>query len=113
MNNIGLSVALLLSASAAFAYDFPPHIEPPAAQDVWVTFDQTDLTKPEAAKFPLSAPVASDGRTAVYKVRPDMLPILSQFMHAQFKRCGGYMTHGTEAAARASMRPSAVAPRVA
>ena len=113
MNNIGLSVALLLSASAAFAYDFPPQIEPPAAQDVWVTFDQADLTKPEAAKFPLSAPVASDGRTAVYKVRPDMLPILSQFMHAQFKRCGGYMTHGTEAAARASMRPSAVAPRVA
>ena len=113
MNNIGLSVALLLSASSAFAEDFPPQIAPPAAQDLWVTFDRADLAKPQAANFPLSAPVASDGRTAVYKVRPDMLPILSQFMHDRFQRCAGYLAHGTEAAARASMRPTAIGPRAA
>jgi len=43
----------------------------------------------------------------VYKVRPDMLPILSQFMHDRFKRCGGYLAHGSEAAALSSMRPAA------
>ena len=112
MNNIGLSVMLLLSASSAFADDFPPVIDPPAAQDLWVSFDQTDLAKPQAAQFPLSAPIVSDGLTAVYKVRPDMLPILSQFMHDRFNRCGGFLTHGTEAAARAAMRPNAVGPRV-
>lgn len=113
MINIGLSVALLLSASSAFAYDFPPQIDAPAAQDLWVTFDQADIAKPEAAKFPLSTPVLTDGRTAAFKIRPDMLPILSQFMHDRFRRCGGFLTHGTEAAARASMRPTAVRPRAA
>lgn len=113
MNTIGLSVSLLLAASSAFADDFPPTIAPAAAADVWVSFDQADLALPQAANFPLSSPIASDGRTAVYKVRPDMLPILSQFMHDRFKRCGGYLAHGTEAAARASMRPTSVGPRVA
>jgi leucyl aminopeptidase len=113
MNTIGLSVSLLLAASSAFADDFPPTIAPAAAADIWVTFDQADLSRPEAAKFPLSSPVLTDGRTAVYKVRPDMLPILSQFMHDNFKRCAGYLTHDSMASAQASMRPTAVAPRAA
>jgi len=114
MNNIGLSVIALLTASASFASDFvPPTLELPAPQEVWVTVDQADLAKPEGKNFPLSSPVTTDGKTAVYKVRPDMLPILSQFMHEQFRRCGGYMAHGTEAAARASMLPTAVSPRAA
>lgn len=113
MNNIGLSVALLLSASAAFADEFPPVVEKAASTDIWVTVDQADLNSPQAENFPLSSPVTTDGKTAVYKVKPDMLPILSQFMHENFKRCGGYMAHGTEAAARASMLPTAVSPRAA
>ena len=113
MNNIGLMVAVLLAASSAAADDFPPVIERSAPADLWVTFDQADLARPEAANFPLKAPVLSDGRTAVYQVRAEMLPVLSQFMHERFKRCGGYMTHGTMAAAQASMRPSAAAPSVA
>ena len=114
MNIIGLMVAFLLSASPVLADDFPPTIAPPAAaEDIWVSFDQADLSLPQAANFPLSTPVVSDGRTTVYKVRPDMLPILSQFMHDRFNRCGGYLAHGSEAAARASMRPNAVGTRVA
>ncbi len=113
MNNIGLMVAALLAASSAFAEDFPPTIEKQAPADLWVTFDQADLARPEAKGFPLTAPVLTDGRTAVYQVRADMLPLLSQFMHDRFKRCGGYMTHGTMAAAQASMRPTAVGPRMA
>ncbi|MDD5304194.1 MAG: hypothetical protein PHS14_13930, partial [Elusimicrobia bacterium] len=113
MNIIGLSVSLLMSASSAFAEEFPPKIAPSAPANLWVSFDQADLAKPQAAKFPLSGPVLTDGRTAVFQVRADMLPVLSQFMHDNFKRCGGFFAHGTEAAARASMRPSAVGPRVA
>lgn len=113
MNNIGLSVIVLLASSAAFADEFPPVIEKAASEEIWITVDQADLNSPQAKNFPLSAPVTTDGKTAVYKVRPDMLPILSQFMHENFKRCGGYMAHGSEAAARASMLPTAVTPRAA
>ncbi len=113
MKTIGLSVALLISASLSFADEFPPKIDPPVARDLWVSFDQADLASPEAAGFPLSSPVLSDARTAVYVVREQMLPVLSEFMHDRFKRCGGYLAHDSEAAARAAMRPSAVVPRVA
>ncbi|MBI4060046.1 MAG: M20/M25/M40 family metallo-hydrolase [Elusimicrobia bacterium] len=116
MNTRSLSVALLLSAlspARALDADFPPTIVPPAAADLWVSFDKTDLAKPEAAEFPLSGPVLSDERTAVYKVRAEMLPLLSQFMHERFNRCGGYLTHDTMTAARASMRPTAAVPRIA
>ena len=113
MNTLGLMAAVLLAASSAFAEDFPPVLELSAPADLWVTFDQADLARSEAAGFPLTAPVLSDGRTAVYQIRADMLPVLSQFMHDRFKRCGGYLTHGTMAAAQASMRPSAILPRVA
>jgi len=106
-------VALLLVSSPAFAEDFPPAIAPAAPADVWVSFDQADISVMKAGKFPLSAPVLTDGRTSVYKVRPDMLPVLSQLMHDEFKRCGGYLTHGTMAAAQASMRPTGASPRVA
>ena len=114
MNNIGLSVIVLLTASASFADDFvPPTIAVPAPQSVWITVDQSDLAKPQGKNFPLTAPVATDGHTAVYKVSPDMLPIVSQFMHDRFKRCGGFLTHGSMAAAQSSMRPTAIGPRVA
>jgi leucyl aminopeptidase len=111
MNTLGLMVALVLTSSASFADEFPPKLEAPAPASVWVTFDQADLAK--AKDFPLSAPVATDGKTAIYKVRPEMLPLLSQFMHDAFHRCGGFLAHGTEASARASMRPSAIGPRMA
>jgi len=111
MKTLGLSAALLLSFSASYADDFPPVLDLPAPPaDVWVSFDKADLAKPEAAGFPLAAPILSDGRVAVYQVRPDMLPVLSQFMHDRFKRCGGYLAHGSESAARASMRPSSAPP---
>jgi leucyl aminopeptidase len=113
MKNLGLMAAFLLLTSTSFADDFPPKLDLPASVDVWVSFDKADLAKPEAAGFPLSAPVLSDGRVSVYRVRPDMLPILSQFMHDRFKRCGGFLAHGTESAARSSMRPAAIPlPRV-
>lgn len=110
MINIGLSVALLLTASPVLADDFPPKIEPRAAADIWVTVDQADAS---AANFPLAAPIESDGRTSVFKVRPEMLPILSGFMHDNFNRCGGYFAHDSKAAALASMSAAAAGPRIA
>lgn len=111
MKNIGLMVALLISSAVSRAEDFPPTIAPAAPTNLWVTFDQADLAK--AKNFPLATPVANDGKTAVYQVRADMLPILSQFMHDNFNRCGGFLAHGSEASARASMRPTAISPRAA
>jgi leucyl aminopeptidase len=77
--------------------------EAPADASVWVTFDRTDLSKPEAAKFPLSSPILSDGRTALFKVAPEMLPILSEFMHDNFKRCAGFFAYRSKDQARAAM----------
>jgi leucyl aminopeptidase len=73
------------------------------AQSVWVAFDRTDLSKPAAAKFPLSSPILADSKTALFKVSPGMLPLLSDFMHDNFKRCGGYFAYRTKAGAQAAM----------
>lgn len=113
MNLLGLSAALLLPLSPVRAQDFPPAVEVPAPSSVWVSFSREDLAAAEAESFPLSSPVADDGRTAVYRTGADMLPVLSQFMHARFKRCAGFMAHDTASAAMAAMRPAAAAPRTA
>ncbi len=106
MNNIGLSV-LLLASSAVRAEEFPPRIEAAPNDSVWVSFSKADLAKPG---FPLSGtPVLADAKTAVYKVKPDMLPVLSQYMHDNFNRCGGFFAHATQASAQASMRPATAA----
>jgi leucyl aminopeptidase len=68
---------------------------------------------PQSEGFPLSNPVMSGDRVAVYQVRANMLPVLSQFMHERFKRCGGFFAYGTKAEAQAALLPSPVGPRVA
>jgi leucyl aminopeptidase len=85
-----------VNAAAALA-------ESPSASDVWVALDQADLSKPLAAKFPLSAGILSDSRTTLFKIHPAMLPILSEFMHENFKRCGGFFAYRTKAKATAAM----------
>jgi leucyl aminopeptidase len=75
----------------------------PADQGVWVVFDPADLNSAKGAKFPLSSPILSDSKTALFKVQPSMLPILSEFMHDTFKRCGGFFTYRTKAKAQAAM----------
>ena len=79
----------------------------PADQSVWVSFDRSDLATKQAAKFPLASPVLADSRTAVFKTQPSMLPVLSEFMHDNFKRCAGFMAYRTKAAAQAAMAPRA------
>ncbi len=111
MNTLGLLVAFLLAAAPSFALDFPPQIAAPAPADVWVTFDPADLAKPQAAGIPLGA-AALSGKP-VYKVRAEMLPLLSQFMHDNFKRCGGFFAHGSQAEAEASLRSAPVGARAA
>ncbi|MDE2512137.1 MAG: M20/M25/M40 family metallo-hydrolase [Elusimicrobia bacterium] len=74
-----------------------------SADDVWVSFDRRDLARPQAASFPLSSPIMADSRTSVFKVGPDMLPVLSQFMHDHFGRCAGFFASRTRKAAEASM----------
>lgn len=110
MNIIGLSV-LLLASAAVRAEDFPPQLAAAPDDSVWVSLSKDDLAKPG---FPLSgAPVLADAKTSVYKVKPDMLPVLAQYMHDNFKRCGGFFAHATQASAQASMRPTVAAPRAA
>jgi leucyl aminopeptidase len=75
----------------------------PADQGVWVAFDRSDLSGQKGAKFPLSSPILSDSKTALFKVQPAMLPILSEFMHDNFNRCGGFFAYRTRAKAQAAM----------
>ncbi|UPT75176.1 MAG: M28 family metallopeptidase [Elusimicrobiota bacterium] len=108
MRTMGLLAASLLAASAS-AEDFAPKAELPAPPaDVWVTVDKADLAAPG---FPLSGdPVAESGGAAVYRAKPDMLPVLAQWTHERFNRCGGFFTHETKASALSALRPTAAAP---
>lgn len=107
MINPGLS-AFLLAVSAGAA-DFAPKLDLPGPQpDVWVSVGKDDLAAPG---FPLSGePVAESGGAAVYRAKPDMLPVLAQWTHDNFRRCGGFFTHETKASALAALRPTAAAP---
>lgn len=94
----------LLPLEAAVA---SPSAGAPGSDQIWVSFDRRDLARAQAARFPLSSPVLSDSRTAVFKVGGDMLPVLSQFMHDNFNRCGGFFASRTKKEALATMRASA------
>ncbi len=104
MRNLGLLVCLF--AVPAFASELQDIPMPQPPEDVFVSFDHADLAA--AQGFPLANPVLTDGRTAVYQIKPDMLPVLSQFMHDNFNRCGGYFAHRSRGEAQAAMRPSAI-----
>jgi bacterial leucyl aminopeptidase len=108
------TLALTAIAAAAKAFGATPDFDQasarseaaaaaPAGQGVWVSFDRADLAKAKGARFPLSAPVMADSATALFKVPPAMLPVLSEFMHDNFKRCGGFFAYRTKAKAQAAM----------
>ncbi len=107
MRILGLSACLI--AASACASDFATDLDLPAPPaDVWVTVDMADLAAPG---FPLSGePVAEAGGAAVYRAKPDMLPVLAQWTHDNFRRCGGFFAHETKASALAALRPTAAAP---
>jgi len=73
----------------------------PADPSVWISVDRADLAK--AQGFPLSAPVMADSASALFKVSPAMLPVLSEYMHDHFKRCAGFFAYRTKAKAQAAM----------
>jgi bacterial leucyl aminopeptidase len=105
-----LSMVAFAAAARAFgAPDFdqaaakPETFEIKADRGVWVAFDRADLKSPNGAKLPLSSPVLADSKTALFKVQPAMLPVLSEFMHENFKRCGGFFAYRTKAKAVAAM----------
>ncbi|MFI5360900.1 MAG: M20/M25/M40 family metallo-hydrolase [Elusimicrobiota bacterium] len=97
--------AAFATARAGDSPDFDhPAAQPaaPAPQSVWVAFDRGDLAAQKASRIPLPAPIFSDSRTALYKVAVSMLPVLSEFMHDNFNRCGGFFAFRTEASAKAA-----------
>ena len=109
MRYLGPSVLLLLPFLASAA-DFDVPAAPAPEAPLWVSFAQADTAK---AGFPLSSPTMSDGKTAVYSVQPSMLPVLAEFMHAQFDRCGGFLAYRTKLEAQAAMKPAGARPRAA
>jgi leucyl aminopeptidase len=102
-----LAAVLLLTAGAVSALDDASFgaasVPSPAGADVWVSFDRADLGRPEAAKFPLSSPILSTSKTELFRVPPSMLPLLSEFMHDKFNRCGGFFAYRTKAKAQAAL----------
>jgi leucyl aminopeptidase len=111
-----LTALLLISASACWAApEFEAQTEAavaalaPADDSLWVTFDRADLANSKAKDFPLKGkPVMTNSSSAVFKVRPSQLPALSQFMHENFLRCGGFFASRTASAARATLKAASV-----
>ncbi|WP_163835534.1 M20/M25/M40 family metallo-hydrolase [Spartinivicinus ruber] len=79
-----------------------------ADEKVWVTIgkDGYDLLKqqmPGLMQEKKSFDLAND-KVSLVKVHEKYLPLLSMYMHKQFKRCGGYMVHENEQAAYSSIQ---------
>ncbi|MBI3551377.1 MAG: M20/M25/M40 family metallo-hydrolase [Elusimicrobia bacterium] len=61
----------------------------------WISLGASDYGTLNAAAFPLGEPVAKSNRAAVFEMPDEILPLLSQFMHEKFNRCGGFFSHRT------------------
>lgn len=91
-------------ASASPVPEAPaPVPEPPEDGGLWVSFGRSDLVHPSGSGFPLSAPVLTSPRTAVFRVAEDQLPQLAEFMHERFGRCGGFFAHQSRQEAEADL----------
>jgi leucyl aminopeptidase len=76
-------------------------------ETVWVSLDKADLSSAKAKGIPLPAAAMSDDKTALFEVHPADLPLLSEFMHDQFHRCGGFLAFRSKSAAMSAMKASA------
>lgn len=111
----GMGLLVLLVASPAVAVDFDRAVSPTAVleaaktaagtgeEKVWVSFDRADLASPKAAKIPLPPAAMTDDKTSVHQVNAADLPLLSEFMHDAFHRCGGFFSYRTKDAAVRAM----------
>jgi len=91
----GASAGAVLAGARAQAQAGP--------EKIWVAFDRADLASPKAAKIPLPPSIRADDKTAVFEVRPADLPLLAEFMHDNFHRCGGFFAYRTKQAAFKAM----------
>lgn len=112
-----LAVAAVSTAAASPDFDGRAKSEAaapsaaPKSAPVWISLDRADLANPKAAGLPIAAAsaVGGDSKTALFQVRPEMLPILSEFMHDAFKRCGGFMAFRTKETALSALKVRATA----
>ncbi|MBI3564605.1 MAG: M20/M25/M40 family metallo-hydrolase, partial [Elusimicrobia bacterium] len=110
-----MGLLVLLVASPAVAVDFDRAVSPTAVleaaktaagtgeEKVWVSFDRADLASPKAAKIPLPPAAMTDDKTSVHQVNAADLPLLSEFMHDAFHRCGGFFAYRSKDAALRAM----------
>jgi bacterial leucyl aminopeptidase len=61
----------------------------------WISLGRADLGALDASTFPLGEPVAKSDRSEIFEMPDELLPLLSQFMHEKFNRCGGFFAHRT------------------
>ena len=94
----GAAVAPILKEARAKAKeiaDLKAHGVSPKGGSLWISLGGSDLGTLDESAFPLGAPVSKSSRAAVYEMPVEMLPLLSQFMHEKFNRCGGFFAHRT------------------
>jgi len=101
MRKLGPIAVWLACATPAFA-------EAPAKEkEVWITIG-TDALEPARASFrsqglTLPAPALEKGGVAALRVRESQLEKLAEAMHDKLNRCAGFISHDTEAEARAAV----------
>jgi leucyl aminopeptidase len=106
-----LAVALALAASVALASPSlaAAQAAPPAADDsVWITLgaDVFERAQHRLAPGPVGAPlprVAEALGVVVTRVPHAQIDALSELVHREFRRCGGFIAHASLAAAEAAL----------
>ena len=82
-------------------------------RQVWITTDQAVVPTLSAKLKSLNAPLtlgASKNGVATLRVRESQLLLLSGALHDANHRCGGFVTHETEAEAVAALEPASLNP---
>ena len=105
------AVALALAASVALASPPPEAAQPappPADDSVWITLgaDVFERAQYQLAPGPVGAPlprVAEARGVVVTRIPRAQIDALSEIVHREFRRCGGFVAHQSLAAAEAAL----------
>ena len=85
----------------------------PAAPEVWITLGQKEAAhlRESLARAGRAdvLQVEADGEVVVARIREDRIPLLSQIIHDELHRCGGFAAHASREAAFQARRARAVA----
>lgn len=103
-------VYMALAAAALLA-------QPAMAEDVWITIGNDGLEALKHDQFEFNEKALQRSRSVndvtMVKVNENQLSTISEFMHHEFNRCGGFIAHNSESAALKYLNMQSAASTVA